>query len=373
MIIENERFKSEFDPNFGQPQFTFMISTRAAITGVACWLPEDKLTNADIEKMVDTTNEWIIERSGVQERRILRDPNKGSAYMGAEAVKLLFEKKNIDPMSIDLIICSTATPEMQFPATANIISDMIGAKRAWSFDLKGACSGFIYALNVGRQFIETGAHQRVLIIGTDKMSSIVDYTDRATCILFGDGAGAALLEPDTTGTGILDARMYSDGSGRFSLYQPAGGSLRPATEETVRNREHFIKMNGQGVFKMAVEKMADVSEEMMVRNNLLAKDISFLVPHQANKRIIEAAANRMGIENEKVMLNIQKYGNTTTASLPICLSEWESQLKRGDNIILTTFGAGFTWGGMYVKWAYDKVKKDISLEKVIPAEHITSC
>ncbi|HET6990958.1 MAG TPA: beta-ketoacyl-ACP synthase III [Bacteroidia bacterium] len=341
-----------------------MNTIKASITGISCWLPEDRLTNSDIEKMVDTNNEWILERSGVSERRILRDPDKGSAYMGAEAVKLLLEKKNIDPMTIDLIICSTATPEMQFPATATIISDLIGTKRAWSFDLKGACSGFIYSLNVARQFIETGAHKRVLVIGTDKMSSIVDYTDRATCILFGDGAGAALLEPDTTGTGILDARMYSDGSGRFSLYQPAGGSLRPATEETVRNREHFIKMNGQGVFKMAVEKMADVSEEMMLRNNLESKDIAFLVPHQANKRIIEATAHRMGIGNEKVMLNIQKYGNTTTATLPICLTEWENQLKRGDNIILTTFGAGFTWGGMYIKWAYDKVKRDPSSDEM---------
>ncbi len=349
-----------------------MTSIKAAITGVSCWLPEDKLTNADIEKMVDTTNEWIMERSGVSERRILRDPNKGSAFMGAEASKLLFEKKNIDPLTIDLIICATATPEMQFPATANIISDMIGTKRAWSFDLKGACSGFIYALQVGRQFIETGTHKRVLVIGTDKMSSIVDYTDRGTCILFGDGAGAVLLEPDTTGTGILDASMYSDGAGRFSLYQPAGGSLRPATEETVRNREHFIKMSGQGVFKMAVEKMADVAEEMMVKNHLESKDISFLVPHQANKRIIDATANRMGIGSEKVMLNIQKYGNTTTATLPICLSEWENQLKRGDNIILTTFGAGFTWGGMYIKWAYDKVKKDPSLENAVPTEHSSS-
>ena len=336
-----------------------MNNLKAAITGVACFLPEDKLTNADIEKMVDTSNEWILERSGVSERRIMRDPNKGTAFMGAEAAKNLLAKKNIDPLTIDLLICATATPEFQFPATANSISDLIGAKRAWSFDVMGACSGFIYALNVARQFIETGAHKRVLVIGSDKMSTIVDYTDRGTCILFGDAAGAALLEPDASGTGILDARMYSDGSGREHLFQYAGGSLHPASEETVRLRQHFIHMNGKGVFKIAVEKMADVSEEMMLRNNLSADDISFLVPHQANKRIIEATAHRMGIGNEKVMLNIQKYGNTTTATLPICLTEWESQLKRGDNIILTTFGAGFTWGGMYVKWAYDKVKKDV--------------
>jgi 3-oxoacyl-[acyl-carrier-protein] synthase-3 len=347
-----------------------MTTLRAAITGVSCWLPEDKLTNTDIEKMVDTTNEWILDRSGVHERRILRDPSKGSAFMGAEAAKSLFTKKNIDPLSIDLVICSTATPELQFPATANIISDLIGTKRAWSFDLMGACSGFIYALNVARQFIETGAHKRVLVIGTDKMSSIVDYTDRKTCILFGDGAGVALLEADETGSGILDARMYSDGSGRTHLFQPAGGSLKPATEETVRNREHFIKMNGQGVFKMAVEKMADVSEEMMLRNGLTSDDIAFLVPHQANKRIIEATANRMGIGNEKVMLNIQNYGNTTTATLPICLTEWESQLKRGDNIILTTFGAGFTWGGMYMKWAYDSEKEKSNSGMAMAGESI---
>lgn len=344
------------------------MNLKAAITGVSCWLPEDKLTNADIEKMVDTTNEWILSRSGVMERRILRDPDKGSAYMGAQAALKLLREKNIDPMTIDLVIVSTATPDHQFPATANIVSDMIGAKAAWGFDLLGACSGFIYALNTGRQFIETGAHKRVLVIGTDKMSSIVDYTDRRTCILFGDGAGVALLEPDNSGVGILDARMYSDGSGKNHLYQLAGGSFRPASEETVRLRQHYISMNGQAVFKIAVEKMADVAEEMMVRNHLSADDIAFLVPHQANKRIIEATANRMGVGSEKVMLNIQKYGNTTTATLPICLTEWQDQLHRGDNIILTTFGAGFTWGGMYVKWAYDTpVKKAVGNENAAAA------
>lgn len=337
-----------------------MNNPKASITGVACWLPEDRLTNADIEKMVDTTNEWIIERSGVLERRILRDPEKGASYLGAQAALALFEKKNIDPLSIDLIILATATPDHQFPATANIISDMIGTKRAWSFDLMGACSGFIYALNTGKQFIESGAHKRVLVIGADKMSTIVDYTDRRTCILFGDGGGAVLLEADTSGTGILDARMYTDGSGKDQLLQYAGGSMHPTSAETVRLKQHYISMNGKTVFKMAVEKMADVAEEMMLRNNLGADDVAFLVPHQANKRIIEATANRMGIGNEKVMLNIQKYGNTTNATLPICLTEWESQLKRGDNIVLTTFGAGFTWGGMYVKWAYDTPKKEIA-------------
>lgn len=337
-----------------------MNRPKASITAVASWLPEDRLTNADIEKMVDTTNEWILERSGVAERRILRDPSKGSSWLGAQAAKALFEKKNIDPLSIDLIIVATATPDHQFPATANIISDLIGTKRAWSFDLMGACSGFIYSLNVARQFIESGAHKRVLVIGADKMSSIVDYTDRGTCILFGDGGGAVLLEADESGTGILDARMYTDGSGKDHLLQVAGGSVHPATAETVKLKQHFISMHGKAVFKVAVEKMADVAEEMMLRNHLGADDISFLVPHQANKRIIEATAHRMGIGTEKVMLNIQKYGNTTNATLPICLTEWESQLKRGDNIILTTFGAGFTWGGMYMKWAYNSPKKEFA-------------
>ncbi|HTL82379.1 MAG TPA: beta-ketoacyl-ACP synthase III [Bacteroidia bacterium] len=328
----------------------------AAITGVECWLPEDKLTNADIEKMVDTTNEWILDRSGVSERRIMRDPDKASAYMGAEAAKKLLTKLSLDPLDIDLIIVATATPDHQFPATANIIQDKIGAKRAWSFDVMGACSGFIYALNVARQFIETGTHKKILVIGADKMSSSVDYTNRSTCILFGDGAGCVLLEPETTGNGIIDARMYVDGSGLPSLLQPAGGSAMPATEETVKNKMHFITMNGKGVFKLAVEKMADVAEEMMIRNQLKADDIAYLVPHQANKRIIDATANRMGVDSEKVMLNIQKYGNTTCATLPLCLAEWESKLKIGDNLILTTFGAGFTWGGLYLKWAYDGKK-----------------
>jgi len=330
---------------------------QAAITGVASYLPDYVMTNAEIETMVDTTNEWIIERSGVHERRILKDKDKATAFMAAEAAKNLLKKKNLDPTEIDLIIVSTATPEYQFPATANVVGHLIGATRAWSFDLMGACSGFIYALTVGSKFIETGTHKKVLVIGSDKMSTIVDWTDRRTCILFGDGAGAALLEPNTEGYGIVDSRMYSDGSGQPHLYQVAGGSLNPASEETVRNRQHFISMNGQAVFKLAVVKMADVAEEMMMRNGLQSEDVAWLVPHQANKRIIETTAERMKIGMDKVMLNIANYGNTTTGTLPICLTEWETKLKKGDNIILTTFGAGFTWGGLYAKWAYDTPEK----------------
>lgn len=329
------------------------MNKTASITGVATYLPDYIMTNAEIERMVDTTDEWIRERSGVHERRILKDKDKATGFMASEAAKSLLAKKNLDPLEIDLVIVSTATPDYQFPATANIVADAIGAKNAWSFDLMGACSGFIYALTVGSQFIETGKHKKVLVIGSDKMSTIVDWTDRGTCILFGDGAGCVLLEPGEEGYGILDSRMYSDGSGKKFLYQVAGGSMKPASEETVRNREHFVTMKGQPVFKIAVVKMADVAEEMMIRNGLTAKDVAYLVPHQANKRIIEATAERMGVGMDKVMLNIERYGNTTTATLPICLAEWEDKLKKGDNLILTTFGAGFTWGGLYMKWAYD--------------------
>lgn len=324
----------------------------AAITGVSAYVPDYILTNQELETMVDTNNEWIMSRSGISERRILKDKDKATAFMAAEAAKKLLEKKNLSPLDIDLIIVATVTPDHQYPATANIVSDMIGATNAWGFDIQAACSSFIYALTTATKFIETGTHKKILVIGADKMSSIIDYTDRATSILFGDGAGAVLLEPTTDGTGILDSRMYSDGSGKKYLYQPAGGSLHPSTIETVTNKQHFVAMDGQPVFKIAVIKMADVAAEMMERNNLQADDIAFLVPHQANKRIIEATANRMGISMDKVMLNIQKYGNTTSATLPLCLAEWEHQLKKGDNLVLTTFGAGFTWGGIYLKWSY---------------------
>ena len=324
----------------------------AAITGVGSYLPEYILTNAELEKMVDTNDEWIMSRCGVSERRILKDKDKASAFMGAEAAKKILVKKGLSPLDIDLIIVATVTPDHQYPATANIVADMIGATNAWGFDIQAACSSFIYALTTASKFIETGAHKKILVIGSDKMSSIVDYTCRKTSILFGDAAGAVLLEPTTDGTGIIDSRMYSDGSGKRFLYQPAGGSLHPASIETVTQKQHYVEMDGQAVFKVAVIKMADVAAEIMKRNDLTADDIAFLVPHQANKRIIEATANRMGVSMDKVMLNIQKYGNTTSATLPLCLAEWEHQLKKGDNLLLTTFGAGFTWGGLYLKWSY---------------------
>ncbi len=327
--------------------------SRATITGVGAYIPDYILSNEEMETMVETTNEWIITRSGIMERRILKDKTKASAYMAFEAAKSILEKKKIDPKEIELIIVATVTPDHQYPATANIVGDMLGATNAWGFDIQAACSSFIYALQAGSKFIESGTHKKVLVIGSDKMSSIVDYSDRATSILFGDAAGAVLLEPSTDETGIIDARMYSDGSGKNFLYQPAGGSIMPASYDTILNKQHFISMDGKAVFKVAVTKMADVAEEMMQRNNLTSDDVAFLVPHQANKRIIEACADRMGISMDKVMLNIQKYGNTTSATLPLCLYEWENQLKKGDNIILTTFGAGFTWGGMYIKWGYD--------------------
>lgn len=328
------------------------MKTTAAITGVASYVPDYILTNAELETMVDTNNEWIMSRSGISERRILKDKDKSTAYMAAEAAKKLLVKKGISPLDIELVIVATVTPDHQYPATANIVSDMIGATNAWGFDIQAACSSFIYALTAATKFIETGTHKKILVIGSDKMSSIVDYTDRGTSILFGDGAGAILLEPTNDGTGILDSRMYSDGSGKKYLYQPAGGSLIPSSIESVTNKQHFVVMDGQAVFKIAVIKMADVAEEIMQRNNLTADNVAFLVPHQANKRIIEATAKRMGISMDKVMLNIQKYGNTTSATIPLCLSEWENQLKKGDNLVLTTFGAGFTWGGTYLKWSY---------------------
>lgn len=328
------------------------MKVSAAVTGVASYVPEYILDNGELEQMVDTSNEWIMTRCGVSERRILKDKDKASAFMAAEAAQKLLDKKGLSPLDIELIIVATVTPDHQYPATANIVADRIGAKNAWGFDVQAACSSFIYALTVASKFIETGTHQKIMVIGSDKMSSIIDYSCRKTSILFGDGAGAVLLEPTTDGTGIIDSRMYSDGSGKKHLYQPAGGSLHPASLDTVVNKQHFVSMDGQAVFKVAVVKMADVAAEMMERNNLSADDVAFLVPHQANKRIIEATANRMGIGMDKVMLNIERYGNTTSATLPLCLSEWEHQLKKGDNLILTTFGAGFTWGGLYLKWSY---------------------
>jgi 3-oxoacyl-[acyl-carrier-protein] synthase-3 len=324
----------------------------AAITGVSAYVPDYVLRNGELEQMVDTTNEWIMTRCGVSERRILKDKDKASAFMAAEAAQKLLAKNFISPLDIELIIVATVTPDHAYPATANIVADMIGAVNAWGFDVQAACSSFLSALNTASKFIESGTHKKILVIGSDKMSSIVDYSCRKTSILFGDAAGAVLLEPSTDGSGVIDTRMYADGSGKKYLYQPAGGSLIPASLDSVLNKQHFVNMDGQSVFKVAVVKMADVAEEIMQRNDLSADDVAFLTPHQANKRIIEATANRMGISMDKVMLNIHKYGNTTSATIPLCLTEWESQLKKGDNIILTTFGAGFTWGGMYIKWSY---------------------
>jgi len=301
--------------------------------------------------LVDTSDEWITTRTGIKERRIMR--NGASSDMAAAAVKALLEKKGIDPMDIDLVICGTVTPDHPFPSTANILSDKTGMKNAWSFDVNAACSGFLYALATGSQFIETGKYKKVIVVGVDKMTSIVDYQDRTTCVIFGDGAGAVLLEPNTEGLGLQDFILHSDGSGREFLVQPAGGSLNPASIETVENRMHYVKQEGQSVFKFAVTNMADVSAKIMEKNNLSSDDVQWLVPHQANLRIIDATANRMGLSKEKVMINIEKYGNTTAGTLPLCLWDYEKQLKKGDTLILSAFGGGFTWGAIYLKWAYN--------------------
>lgn len=329
-----------------------MKKINAAITGVYSALPEYVLTNEELSKMVDTTDEWIMTRIGIKERRILKDPNTATSDIGSEAVMGLLKKTNTSPDEIDLLICATVTPDMQFPATANIISDKVGIKNAFSYDLNAGCSGFVYALATASKFIETGAYKKVIVVGAEKMSSIVDYTNRSTCPIFGDGAGAILLEPNTEGMGIQDMILQSDGVGRIHLHQKAGGSLKPASHETVDAKEHFIYQEGQPVFKWAVSKMADVSVEIMKRNNMTSDDIAWLVPHQANLRIIEAVASRMKLDPAKVMINIREFGNTTSATIPLCLWQWENQLKKGDNLILSSFGAGFTWGSIYIKWAY---------------------
>jgi 3-oxoacyl-[acyl-carrier-protein] synthase III len=324
----------------------------AAITGVGGYVPDDKLTNFDLEKMVDTNDEWIRTRTGIEERRILKGEGLGSSDLAVPAVLEILKKKNIDPLEIDCLICCTVTPDMVFPATANIICDKIGAKNAWGFDLQAACSGFVYGVTTGASFIECGRYKKVIVVGTDKMSAIVDYQDRATCIIFGDGAGAILLEPNNEGYGVLDSILRSDGSGCHYLHMKAGGSKKPASIETVMAREHYAYQEGQAVFKFAVKGMADVSAELIQRNNLTGDDIAWLVPHQANLRIIDATANRMGLPKEKVMINIQKYGNTTAGTIPLCLWEWQDRLKKGDNIVLSAFGGGFTWGATLVKWSY---------------------
>jgi 3-oxoacyl-[acyl-carrier-protein] synthase III len=329
-----------------------MQKVRAAITAVCGYVPPYVLNNTELEQMVETTDEWITSRTGIKERRILKGEDQGTSVMAVEAAKGVLAKRGISAAELDLIICATTTPDMQFPATANIIADKIGAVNAFSYDLQAACSGFIYSLVTASKFIESGTHKKVLVIGADKMSSIIDYTDRQTCVIFGDGAGAVLLEADTEGYGIQDSILKSDGAGCTHLHQKAGGSRRPASHETVDARQHYVYQEGQAVFKFAVTRMADVSAEIMERNNLTADDVAWLVPHQANLRIIEATANRMGVGMSKVMLNIQRYGNTTNGTIPLCLWEWESQLKKGDNIVLAAFGGGFTWGSVYLKWAY---------------------
>ena len=324
----------------------------AAITAVGGYVPPDKLTNFDLEKMVDTNDEWIRTRTGISERRILKGKGLATSDMVVPAVQELLNKRGLSPLEIDCMIVATVTPDMLFPATANIACDKLGAKNAWGFDLEAACSGFLYALTTGAALIESGRYKKVVVVGADKMSAIVDYSDRNTCVLFGDGAGAVLLEPNYEGMGILDSILRSDGSGCAYLHMKAGGSLRPASIETVTNKEHNIFQDGQPVFKFAVKGMADVSAELLERNNLTGDDISWLVPHQANKRIIDATANRMGLNPEKVMLNIQRYGNTTAATIPLCLWEWKHQINKGDLIVLAAFGGGFTWGATLVKWEY---------------------
>ena len=325
----------------------------AAITGINGYVPDYILTNKELEKIVDTNDEWITTRTGIKERRILKGEGKGTSVLGTEAVNGLLKKTKIDAKEVDLIICATATPDMIFPSTACIIADKIGAANAFAYDLMAACSGFLYALSTASKFIETGTYKKVIVVGADKMSSIINYEDRATCIIFGDGAGAIMLEANYEGLGVQDAILRSDGSGSEFLHMKAGGSAKPATYETVDAKEHSVWQDGQTVFKAAVTSMADVSEEIMKKNNLSANDVSWLVPHQANQRIIDATARRMGVGNEKVMVNIEKYGNTTNGTIPLCLWEWEKKLKVGDNLILAAFGGGFTWGSIYLKWAYN--------------------
>ena len=324
----------------------------AAITAVGGYVPPDKLTNADLEKMVDTNDEWIRTRTGISERRILKGDGLATSDMVVPAVKDLLGKRGIAAEEIDCMIVATVTPDMTFPATANIACDKLGAKNAWSFDLEAACSGFLYAVTTGAMMIESGRYKKVVVVGADKMSSIVDYTDRNTCVLFGDGAGAILLEPNFEGYGVLDSILRSDGIGIPYLHMKAGGSLKPASIETVTNKEHNIYQEGQPVFKFAVKGMADVAAELLEKNNLTGDDIAWLVPHQANKRIIDATANRMGLSPEKVMLNIQRYGNTTAATIPLCLWDWKHEINKGDLIVLAAFGGGFTWGATLIKWEY---------------------
>ena len=329
-----------------------MNKIHAAITAVNGYVPDYIMTNKELETIVETSDEWILSRTGIKERRVLKGEGLGTSDMAVEAVNGLLKKRGIGAEEIELIIFCTTTPDYPFPASANILADKIGAKNAWGYDLQAACSGFIFGLSTGAQFIETGKHNKVLVVGGDKMSSIINYQDRTTCIIFGDGCGAVLLEPNEEGLGVQDSILRSDGAGRNYLGQKAGGSARPASAETVANNEHVVHQEGQAVFKFAVTNMADVAAEIMERNQLTSDDVTWLVPHQANKRIIDATASRMGLDSDKVMINIERYGNTTNGTIPLCLWEWESKLKKGDNLILAAFGRGFTWGSVYLKWAY---------------------
>jgi 3-oxoacyl-[acyl-carrier-protein] synthase III len=333
-----------------------MTKITAAITGVSGYVPDYVLTNKELETMVETNDEWIVTRTGIRERRILKGEGIGTSYIGIHAVQDLLVKTDTRPEEVDLLICATTTPDMVFPATANIICEAVGARNAFGYDLQAACSGFIFALATGARFIESGRYKKVIIVGADKMSSIINYKDRTTCIIFGDGGGAVMLEPNTEGLGVIDDILKSDGSGAAYLNMKAGGSRYPATAETVARNEHSVYQEGTTVFKFAVKGMADVAAEVMERNNLTGDDIAWLVPHQANKRIIDATASRMNVSNDKVMLNIDRYGNTTSGTIPLCLWDYESQMKKGDNIVLAAFGGGFTWGSIYLKWAYDTVQ-----------------
>ncbi len=330
-----------------------MSKINAAITGVGGYVPEYILTNSELEKMVDTSDEWIISRTGIKERRILKGENQGVSVLGINAVKDLIAKTSLDPREIDLLIFATVTADMTFPATANIVATAVGATNAFSFDMSAACSGFIYALTTGASFIKSGMYKKVVVVGGDKMSAIMDYTDRSTCIIFGDGAGCVLLEPTAEDVGVIDSILKSDGGGESYLHMKAGGSRIPASHATVDKKQHFVYQEGSAVFKFAVTNMAEVAAQIAERNHLTAESIDWLVPHQANKRIIDATANRVGITEDKVMMNIEKYGNTTAGTIPLLLWDYEKKLKKGDDLILAAFGGGFTWGAVYVKWAYN--------------------
>ncbi len=330
-----------------------MAKTKAAITAVGAYLPEYVLTNQILETMVDTTDEWITTRTGIKERRILKEDGKGTSFMAIKAAEDLMEKRGLDPKDIDMIIMATATPDMPVAATGAYVASEIGATNAFSYDLQAACSSFLYGMSTAASYVASGRYGKVLLIGADKMSSIIDYTDRTTCIIFGDGAGAVLFEADEEGFGLQDELLRSDGVGRQFLKIDAGGSMLPASEDTVKNKQHFVFQDGKSVFKFAVSNMADVSAKIMERNKLTHEDVQWLVPHQANKRIIDATARRMGLEESKVMMNIHRYGNTTSATLPLLLHDYEKQLKKGDNIVFAAFGGGFTWGSIYLKWAYN--------------------